>query len=98
MSKPHSPAQKKLAITLGIKVAAQTHRVLAALILDAQEDHSFADFKTMKLATGTKVTYHGKETILRHKTLIITKISERGLVFFKGTMHSARPHNLTRVK
>ena len=98
MSKPHSPAQKKLAITLGIKVAAQTHRVLAALILDAQEDHSFAEFKKMKLAAGTKVTYHGKETVLRHKTLIITKISERGLVFFKGTTHSARPHNLTRVK
>ena len=51
----------------------------------------------MKLGAGTKVTYHGKETVLRHKTLIITKISERGLVFFKGTTHSARPHNLKRV-
>ena len=97
MSKPHSPAQKKRALALGIKVSTQTARVLAAQILDTEEDRSFADFKKMKLGAGTKVTYHGKETVLRHKTLIITKISERGLVFFKGTTHSARPHNLTRV-
>ena len=98
MTKPHSPAQKKRALALGIKVTNQTARILTAQILDAEEDRSFADYKKMKLSTGTKVTYHGKETILRHKTLTITKISDRGLVFFKGTPHAARPHNLTRVK
>ena len=97
MSKPHSPAQKKRALALGIKVTNQTSRILAAQILDTEEDRSFADFKKMKLAVRTKVTYHGKETVLRHKSLIINRISERGLVFFKGTPHSARPHNLTRV-
>ena len=98
MSKLHSPSQKQRALALGIKVTNQTTRILAAQILDTEEDRSFADFKKLKLAAGTRVTYHGKETILRHKTLTITKISDRGLVFFKGTPHSARPHNLTRVK
>ena len=98
MSKPHSPAQKQRAFALGIKVTNQTSRILAAQILDTEEDRSFADFKKLKLAAGTRVTYHGKETILRHKTLTITKISDRGLVFFKGTPHAARPHNLARVK
>ena len=98
MSKPNSPAQKQRALALGIKVTNQTSRVLTAQILDAEEDSAHAEFKKMKLAAGAKVTYHGNETVLLHKTLTITKISERGLVFFKGTPHSARPHNLARVK
>ena len=97
MSKSHSTSQRRLAETLHLKITNQTYRVLAAQILDAQEDRALADFKKMKLAPGVKVTYIGKEPALRNKALTITKISERGFVFFKGTNQFARPHNLKRL-
>ena len=97
MSRPATASQKLLAKTLNLKVTSQTARVLAAQILDAQEDQALAVAKKMKLAPGVKVAYFGKETPLRNKTLTIEKITERGFVFFKGTIQFARPHNLTRA-
>ena len=97
MSKPSTASQKQLAKALGLKITNQTARVLGAQIHDAQEDQALAIAKKMKLAPGVKVAYFGKETPLRNKTRTIEKITERGFVFFKGTIQFARPHNLTRA-
>ena len=94
MSKPATSAQKKIAAQLGIEIAGQSHRVLAAEILDAIEDSAHKDAAKLKLKQGMKVCYHGKETALRHKVLTIANITERGFVTFKGTKQFARPHNL----
>ena len=94
MSKPATASQKKIATGLKIKLTGQSTRVLSAQILDTQEDQALAIAKKLKLAPGVRVTYIGKETALKHKSLTITKISERGFVFFKATKLFARPHNL----
>ena len=97
MSQTATAKQKQLAKTLGLKVGNQTTRVLAAQILDAQEDQALALAKKMKLAPGVKVAYVGKEPGLRNKTLVIEKITTRGFVYFKSTRQFARPQNLKRV-
>ena len=94
MSKSASSSQKKIARNLKIKLTGQSTRVLAAQIVDAQENQALTIAKKLKLAPGVRVTYVGKETALKHKSLTITKVSERGFVFFKATKLFARPHNL----
>ena len=94
MSTPATPAQKKIAAELNIKLNGQSSRVLAAQIIDRIEDDAHKTAAKMKLAAGSKVHYFGKETALRGKVLTVATVTARGFVTFKGTKQFARPHNL----
>ena len=56
MSKPAAASQKKIANGLKIKLTGQSTRVLAAQILDSQEDQALAIAKKLKLVPGVRVT------------------------------------------